>query len=170
MGGLTSHKENGNGHKGRPYGFMLLLAFGTALFGVLVLHKLRERHIFNLVIEDMNRQLLSLQLLLQKEREYNKEMNRKAEETNAKIYYLRNQKMELDGRLMETLSRIDSLKDEQKAMESTLESGFFTNKLKMLRGNEINPTLCFENRIGRFNRFNRNRCLVLFNLNRLNRY
>ncbi|MBA0649112.1 hypothetical protein Goklo_016716 [Gossypium klotzschianum] len=66
-GGLLSHKGNGSGsgHKGRPYVLMLLLAFGAALLGVMVLHKFRERRIFNLLIEDKNRQLLSLQLLLQ---------------------------------------------------------------------------------------------------------
>ncbi|KAE8686524.1 hypothetical protein F3Y22_tig00111059pilonHSYRG00170 [Hibiscus syriacus] len=134
--GVTSHRGNGSGHKGRPYGLMLLLAFGAALLGLLVLHKLRERRIFNLVIENKNRQLLSLQMLLQKEREYNKEMKMKAEETNEKIYYLRNQKMELYRRLMETLSRIDSLKDEQKAMESTLEEK--RNEIKQFRDKDMN--------------------------------
>ncbi|KAK8627198.1 hypothetical protein V6N13_134818 [Hibiscus sabdariffa] len=135
-GGLTSHKGNGNGHKGRPYGFMLLLVFGAALLGVLVLHKLRETRIFNLLVEGKNRQLLSLQTLLQKEREYNKEMRRKVEETKAKLYYFRNQKMELDRRLMETISRIDSLKNEQKAMESALEEK--SNEIKQLRDKDMN--------------------------------
>ncbi|KAK8529629.1 hypothetical protein V6N12_060406 [Hibiscus sabdariffa] len=134
-GGSASHKGNGNGHKGRPYGLMLLLAFGAALLGVLVLHKLRERRIFNLVIEDKNRQLLSLQTLLQKEREHNKEMKRRGEETSAKIYYLRNQKMELDRRLMETIARIGSLEEEQKAMESTLEEK--SNEIKQLRDKDM---------------------------------
>ncbi|GMI74802.1 hypothetical protein HRI_001149500 [Hibiscus trionum] len=135
-GGLASHKGNGNAHnKGRPYGLLLLLAFGAALLAVLLLHKLRERRIFNLLIEDKNRHLLSLQMLLQKEREYNKEMKMKAEETSAKIYYLRNQKMELDRRLVETISRIGSLKDEQKAMESTLEEK--SNEIKQLRDQVI---------------------------------
>ncbi|XP_021298825.1 uncharacterized protein LOC110427598 [Herrania umbratica] len=120
MGGV-SHKRNGNSNRGRPYGLMLLVAFGAALLGVMVLHKLRERRIFNLLVEDKNRQLISLQLLLQKEREYTKEMKREAEETKAKIYFLRNQKMELDHRLLEMQSAIDSLKDEQKTMESALE-------------------------------------------------
>ncbi|KAK6241641.1 hypothetical protein QQP08_008998 [Theobroma cacao] len=120
MGGV-SHKGNGNSNRGRPYGLMLLVAFGAALLGVMVLHKLRERRIFNLLVEDKNRQLISLQLLLQKEREYMKEMKRNAEETKAKIYFLRNQKMELDRRLLEMQSAIESLKDEQKTMESALE-------------------------------------------------
>lgn len=44
---------------------MLLLAFGAALLGVMVLHKLRERRIFNLVVKEKDRDLVSLQLLLQ---------------------------------------------------------------------------------------------------------
>ncbi|KAK5838318.1 N-acetyl-gamma-glutamyl-phosphate reductase [Gossypium arboreum] len=137
-GGLLSHKGNGsgNGHKGRPYVLMLLLAFGAALLGVMVLHKFREIRIFNLLIEDKNRQLLSLQLLLQKEREYTKDMRRKAEETKAKIYYLRNQKMELDRRLLDMLSTLDSLKDEQKAMESALEEK--KREIKLLRDKDLN--------------------------------
>ncbi|MBA0766145.1 hypothetical protein Gotri_015213 [Gossypium trilobum] len=137
-GGLLSHKGNGSGsgHKGRPYLLMLLLAFGAALLGVMVLHKFRERRIFNLLIEDKNRQLLSLQLLLQKEREYTKDMRRKAEETKAKIYYLRNQKMELDRRLLDMLSTLDSLKDEQKAMESALEEK--KREIKLLRDKDLN--------------------------------
>ncbi|MBA0711804.1 hypothetical protein Golax_010951 [Gossypium laxum] len=137
-GGLLSHKGNGSGsgHKGRPYVLMLLLAFGAALLGVMVLHKFRERRIFNLLIEDKNRQLLSLQLLLQKEREYTKDMRRKAEETKAKIYYLRNQKMELDRRLLDMLSTLDSLKDEQKAMESALEEK--KREIKLLRDKDLN--------------------------------
>ena len=62
-GGLISRK--GNGHRGRPYGLMLLLAFGAALVGVMAVHKLRERRIFNLLVEEKNRQLISFQLLLQ---------------------------------------------------------------------------------------------------------
>ena len=68
---------------------------------------------------------------MQKEREYTKEMKRKAEETKAKIYSLRNQKMELDHRLLEMKSIIDSLKDEQKTMESELEEKL--NEIKLLR-------------------------------------
>ena len=63
MGG--SHKGNGNGNRGKPYGLMLLLAFGAALLGVMVLHKLRERRIFNLHVEEKGQELISLQLLLQ---------------------------------------------------------------------------------------------------------
>ncbi|XVF44446.1 hypothetical protein PTKIN_Ptkin02bG0120700 [Pterospermum kingtungense] len=141
-GGLISHhkgKGNGNRNRGRSYGLMLLLAFGAALLGVMALHKLRERRIFNLLVDDKNRQLLSIQLLLQKEKEYTKEMKRRAEETKAKIYSLRNQKMELDRRVLEMQSTIDSLKDERKTMESEPEEK--KKEINLLRddlGNE-NP-------------------------------
>lgn len=63
-------------------------------------------------------------------------MRSKAEETQAKIYYLRNQKMELDRRLLDMLSTLDSLKDEQKAMESALEEK--KREIKLLRDKDLN--------------------------------
>lgn len=48
-----------------------------------------------------------------------------------KLYSLRTQKMELDRRLLEMQSTIDSLKDEQKALESALEEK--QNEIKMQR-------------------------------------
>ncbi|KAJ6383415.1 hypothetical protein OIU78_026823 [Salix suchowensis] len=126
-----SHIGSGNGNRGKPYGLILLLAFGAALLGVMVLHKLRERRIFNLLVEEKDQELISLQLLLQKERERSKEMKRKTEEMKAKIYSLRTQKMELDRRLLEMRSTIGSMKDEQKIMESALEER--QSEIKMLR-------------------------------------
>ena len=55
----------GGGGRGRSYGLMLMLAFGAALFGVMVVHKLRDRRIVNLLVKEKDRQLISLQLLLQ---------------------------------------------------------------------------------------------------------
>ncbi|KAF5741485.1 protein hook [Tripterygium wilfordii] len=63
--GVTYKGNGGGGKRGRPYGLMLLVAFGAALLGVMVLHKLRERRIFNLLVIEKDRQLFSLQLLLQ---------------------------------------------------------------------------------------------------------
>ncbi|GKU96548.1 hypothetical protein SLEP1_g9772 [Rubroshorea leprosula] len=131
-GGHYKGSSGGNGGgRGRPSAVILLLAFGAALVGVMVVHKLRERRIFNLLVQEKDRDLLSLQLLFQKEREHNSEMKRKAEEMKAKMYSLRTQKMELDRRLLEMQSTIDSLKDEQKMMESTLEEK--QNEIRMLR-------------------------------------
>lgn len=64
-------------------------------------------------------------------------MKRKNEEMKAKIYSLRNQKMELDRRILEKQSTIDSLKDEKRTMESALEEK--QNEFKMLREKEIDP-------------------------------
>ncbi|KAK1568606.1 hypothetical protein Q3G72_026572 [Acer saccharum] len=122
---------NNNGSRGRSYRLMMLLAFGAALFGVMLLHKLRERRIFTLIVKEKDHQLFSLHFLLQKEQEYSKEMKSKNAEMKAKIYSIRTQKMELDRRLIEMQSTIESLKDEQKAMESALEEK--QNEIKMQR-------------------------------------
>ncbi|KAI9177400.1 hypothetical protein LWI28_014705 [Acer negundo] len=122
---------NNNGSRGRSYGLMVLLAFGAALFGVMLLHKLRERRIFTLLVKEKDHQLFSLHFLLQKEQEYSKEMKSKNAEMKAKIYSIRTQKMELDRRLIEMQSTIESLKDEQKAMESALEEK--KNEVRMQR-------------------------------------
>ncbi|GAV68847.1 hypothetical protein CFOL_v3_12350 [Cephalotus follicularis] len=128
-----SYKGNNSGNRGRPYGLMLLLAFGAALLGVMMLHKLRERRIFNLLLKDKDNDLVSLHLLLQKEREHTKEMRKKSDEMKEMIYSLRTQKMELDSRLLEKQSTIESLKDEQRAMESALKER--QNEIDMLREN-----------------------------------
>ena len=64
-------------------------------------------------------------------------MKRKNEEMKAKIYSLRNQKMELDRRILEKQTTIDSLKDEKRTMESALEEK--QKEFKMLREKEIDP-------------------------------
>ncbi|CAN1123815.1 hypothetical protein LINPERPRIM_LOCUS3441 [Linum perenne] len=126
----SSNSSNG-GNRGRPYGVMLLIAFGAALLGVLVVHKLRERRIFNILVTEKEQQLYSLHLLLQKEREEGNEMKKKAEEMKTKLNTLRTQKMELDRRVLEMQSTIDSLKDEGKALETALEEK--QSEIKRLR-------------------------------------
>ncbi|KAL9664377.1 hypothetical protein QQ045_019777 [Rhodiola kirilowii] len=64
----------------KVYGKMLILAFGLAVIVVMVVHKLRERRILNLIVDEKDQQLNSLQLLLQREVEFNKEMSRKIED------------------------------------------------------------------------------------------
>ncbi|CAN0914913.1 hypothetical protein LINGRAHAP2_LOCUS28820 [Linum grandiflorum] len=61
----NNSSSSGGGNRGRPYGVMLLIAFGAALLGVLVVHKLRERRIFNILVTEKEQQLYSLHLLLQ---------------------------------------------------------------------------------------------------------
>lgn len=70
MGGPFNHNKGGNSsnsnsNRGRPYGLMLVMAFAAALVGVMMLHKLRERRIFNLVIKEKDTELVSLHLALQ---------------------------------------------------------------------------------------------------------
>ena len=195
---------------------MIVVAFGAALLGVLILHKLRERRIYSLIVKQKDRDFYSLHLLLQaillffsllhanhyvslspchhtprvhqycpfsyfsdnlfhcnasflvikrfhcytrirnnnlihmgtqnlliwvlsllspqKEREYYQEVKRKNDEMKAKIYTLRTQKMELDRRVLELQSTIDSLKDELKTMEVAFEEK--QNEIKELRAQQ----------------------------------
>lgn len=69
--------------------------------------------------------------MLQKERDYVKEVKLKNDEMKAKIYSLRIQKMELDRRLLEMQSTIDSLKDEERTMEAAIEEK--QNEIRMLK-------------------------------------
>ncbi|CAL0303918.1 unnamed protein product [Lupinus luteus] len=125
------HSSSGGSQRGRPFVLLLLIIFGAALLGVMVLHKLRERRIYNLIVKDKDRQLLALHLLIQKERDRTKELRRKNEEMKGKIYTLRSQKMELDRKVLEMQSTMDSLKDEQKVMESAFEET--QNELKIMQ-------------------------------------
>ncbi|XP_057488224.1 uncharacterized protein LOC130774219 [Actinidia eriantha] len=122
-------------NRGRQYGLMLFVSFGAAIFGVMLLHKLREGRIFNLLVQEKDNQLVYLHRLLQKERDYNEEAKRKNEEMKAKIYSLLIQKGELDSRILEMESTISSLKDEQRTVESALEEN--QTKIKSLREKEI---------------------------------
>ncbi|KAL6136783.1 hypothetical protein ACLB2K_062078 [Fragaria x ananassa] len=126
MGGPYNHNKGGKSsipcsNRGRPYGLMLLLAFGAALVGVMVLHKFRERRIFNLVIKEKETQLVSLHLALQKERDYSREVKMKHEELKAKMYSIRTQKMQLERTMFEMKSTIGSLKEELRTMEAAFE-------------------------------------------------
>ncbi|KAL3509471.1 hypothetical protein ACH5RR_028872 [Cinchona calisaya] len=132
MGGLMKgHHLHGSGSRGKPYGLMLLMAFGAAIIGVMVLHKFRERRIFNLVVKEKDRQLTTLQLLLQKERDHAREAKWKLEEVKTKVNTLRTQKRRLDSRIMEMQSTISSLREEQRVIELALEDK--QNEVKLMR-------------------------------------
>ncbi|PSS05751.1 Myosin-2 heavy chain, non muscle like [Actinidia chinensis var. chinensis] len=138
MGGTLKVGQN----RGRQYGLMLFVSFGAAIFGVMLLHKLREGRIFNLLVQEKDNQLVYLHRLLQKERDYNKEAKRKNEVMKAKIYSLRIQKGELDSRILEMESTISSLKDEQRTVESALEENQTEIKSlqeKKIEANKENP-------------------------------
>ncbi|XP_059274600.1 uncharacterized protein LOC132029312 [Lycium ferocissimum] len=139
-GSMKGHMQShNNGSRGRTYAVLVLLAFGVAIFGVLILHKLRERRIFNLLVKDRETELIDLKLLLQKEREHSKEAKRKAVEIKSKMQWLRTQKRDLESRIMEMKSTISSLKDEQRIIEVALEER--QDEIKMLREKltETNP-------------------------------
>ncbi|XP_058088055.1 uncharacterized protein LOC131234984 [Magnolia sinica] len=125
-------------NRGRPYALMLLLAFGAAVLGVMVLHKLREKRLYNILISEKDRELISLQLFLQKERDSAKEMKRKIEEMKVKAVALRTQKMGLSNKIMEMQSMIASLKGERRALESAIEER--DNRIKILADKETNAT------------------------------
>lgn len=57
--------NSNNVNRRRPYALLLLLALGAAVLSVVILHKMRERRLFNLLLRERDDQLLSLQLLLQ---------------------------------------------------------------------------------------------------------
>ncbi|XP_019159135.1 PREDICTED: eukaryotic translation initiation factor 5B-like [Ipomoea nil] len=121
---------HGNGSRGRSYGLLLMLAFGAAIFGVMILHKLRERRIYNLLVQEKDHQLQSLQLLLQKEKDNAKDAKRQVEETKAKMQKLRTKKMDLETAILEMESTISSLREEQRTIAATLEEK--QNEIKVL--------------------------------------
>ncbi|VFQ93831.1 unnamed protein product [Cuscuta campestris] len=87
----------------------------------MILHKFRERRIFNLVLRDKDTQLLSLHLLLQKEKENAKDAKRQMDDLKGKMHKLRGKKADLEARIMEMESTISSLREEQKTISSSLE-------------------------------------------------
>ncbi|RDX63278.1 hypothetical protein CR513_58309, partial [Mucuna pruriens] len=131
------HSSSGGSQRGRPYVLILLITFGVALLGVMLLHKLRERRIYTLLLKEKDHQILALQLLLQKERDRSKELRGKNEEMKGKIYALRSQKMELARTVVEMQSTLDSLKEEQKLMESAFEEMQNEQRLMQEKGRNV---------------------------------
>ena len=58
-------RTDGGNDEGRQYGLILFVSFGAAIFGVMLLHKLREGRIFNLIVQEKDNQLVYLHRLLQ---------------------------------------------------------------------------------------------------------
>ncbi|RRT78976.1 hypothetical protein B296_00003395 [Ensete ventricosum] len=110
----------GNNRK-KSYGLLLLLALGAALLSVVVLQKLRERHVLGLLLQDRERELLAFELLLQKERESTKEMKSRLYDLRNKTISLSQEKAELYNKLTETEMMFAELKRTKKEMEATLE-------------------------------------------------
>ncbi|KAI3457229.1 hypothetical protein Pfo_013892 [Paulownia fortunei] len=110
---------------------IISLVFGCATLGVMGLHRLKDRRIHNLLIKEKDDQILSLHLLLQKERGHMQEVKRKTEEMKMKIYNLQAQRTELNGRILDLQSTISSLKNEQRTMELAFQEK--QNEAKLLR-------------------------------------
>ncbi|GAU41580.1 hypothetical protein TSUD_271890 [Trifolium subterraneum] len=132
--GYSKGLHNGGSQRGKPILLILVVIFGAALLGVMVLHRFREKRIYNLIVKEKDHQLLVLQVLLQKEREQTKELSRKNEETKAKVYALSSQKMELARTIAEMKSTMNSLKDEQKLIESAFEEKQIELRMMQERG------------------------------------
>ncbi|KAJ8568932.1 hypothetical protein K7X08_032669 [Anisodus acutangulus] len=130
---MKRHLQSQN--TGRSYGLVLLLTFGAAIFGVMTLHKLRDRRICNRFIQEKDRELDGLKLLLQEEREQAKEAKRQIEDMESDIHWHRTQKMDLDSRISEMTSTISSLKEEQRTIEVALEDK--QSEIKMLREKQM---------------------------------
>ncbi|KAK1422870.1 hypothetical protein QVD17_18159 [Tagetes erecta] len=119
--GMKGHPESNCGRGGSGGGWtkknMAVVVILVGLMGVMVVQKVKDKRWFNLVIEHKDRQILNLQLLLQKERQYAKDNKRKNQDLNAKLYSLGTQKIELSNKIMGMRSIISSLRDEQRVLE-----------------------------------------------------
>ncbi|KAM0054871.1 hypothetical protein Hdeb2414_s0006g00199651 [Helianthus debilis subsp. tardiflorus] len=125
--GMKGHPESNYGGVGGGGGWMkkkttvATVVVLVALMGVMVVQKVKDRRLFNLVIKDKDRQIISLRLLLQKERQYAKENKKKNQDLTAKLYSFGTQKIELTNKIMEMRSTIGSLKDEQRVLELAID-------------------------------------------------
>ncbi|MQM03678.1 hypothetical protein Taro_036467 [Colocasia esculenta] len=133
MGSRGSSMYHSSGKRWH-YSTLLLLALGAAMLSVLVVHKLREGRVLGLLLHDRESQLLSLQLILERERSHSKEMKAKIEELKAKAASLRSQKMRLNTRLMEAENLAAYLKHKRIELELALEEK--QAKLTSLKGVE----------------------------------
>ncbi|GFQ05231.1 hypothetical protein PHJA_002667200 [Phtheirospermum japonicum] len=123
--GVTMRAGNGHIHgayrrRWNVYVWMVIIAMVLGcgiLLGVMGLHKLRERRILNLLIKEKDAQLLSLHLLLQKEREHTQEIKAKTDELRIKMYNLRARNAELKSKISDLHSTISSLRDDQTTIE-----------------------------------------------------
>ncbi|KAI3698747.1 hypothetical protein L2E82_42542 [Cichorium intybus] len=120
---------------------MLAVLLLVGVMGMMVAQKVRDRRMFNLLIKDKDRQILSLHLLLQKERQYAKEHKKKNQDLNAKLYSLRTQKTDLDNKIMEMRSTIGSMKEEQRALEMAIDEKQNEIKRKESKINDLKTTL-----------------------------
>ncbi|GJN39539.1 hypothetical protein PR202_gb28664 [Eleusine coracana subsp. coracana] len=109
-----------NTGKKLPYVLLLLLAFAATALSVVVLHKVWERRAFVGLLQERDRQLVSLRIQLHKEKAFNKEMKRKVEEMKATTSSLSTQKTDQKTKLRGLETTITNLKKTQKELEAAL--------------------------------------------------
>ncbi|OEL37656.1 hypothetical protein BAE44_0001328 [Dichanthelium oligosanthes] len=109
-----------NASRKLPYAFLLLLALAAGVLSIVVLQKVREQRIFAGRLQERDRQLVSLRILLQKENAFNREMKRKLEEMKATTSSLRAQKIDQKTKLKGLEATIANLKKTQKELEAAL--------------------------------------------------
>ncbi|KAJ1273003.1 hypothetical protein BS78_06G246600 [Paspalum vaginatum] len=110
----------GNNRRVPPYLLLVLLAIGGAAVSVGILHKMRERRVLTVLLQERDQQLISFQLLLEKEKEINKEMRRKVDELEAKTSVLSIERAELKNKLMDSETTTTYLTNTQKELEAAL--------------------------------------------------
>uniref|UniRef100_A0A7N0UT01 Uncharacterized protein n=2 Tax=Kalanchoe fedtschenkoi TaxID=63787 RepID=A0A7N0UT01_KALFE len=120
---MVAHAIKGSRFESRgakAYGKMLIVAFGLAVLGVMVLHKLREKRILNLILEQKDQQLSSLHLLLQRELDVNKENSKKLEDMKPRLHMLRIQKMELNDDIKVVQSAVEDRNGENRMLRNKI--------------------------------------------------
>nr|XP_043639784.1 uncharacterized protein LOC122610893 [Erigeron canadensis] len=163
--GMKGHPQSnccGGGEWIKKKKMVIALVILVGIMGVMVVQKVNDRRMFNLVIKEKDRQILSLHLLLQcnqsleenglekvyqdiqevaKERQIAKENKRKNQDLNAKLFSLRTQKVELNNKIMEMRSTIGSMKDEQQALELAIDEKHNEIKYKESELNDLRSSL-----------------------------
>lgn len=122
MGG-GKHKSRGytmSSNKRLPYLLLVLLAIGAATLSVGILHKMKERRVFSILLQEREQQLMSLQVLLENEKEISKEMRRKVDELEAKTSILSIERTELKNKVMNSETTTTYLTNTQKELEAAL--------------------------------------------------
>ncbi|XP_066327269.1 uncharacterized protein [Miscanthus floridulus] len=103
-----------------PYVFLLLVALAAGVLSIVVLQKVREQRVFAGRLQERDRQLVSVRILLQKEKAINKEMKRKVEEMKATTSSLRTQKIDQKTKLKGLETTVANLKKTQKDLEAAI--------------------------------------------------
>lgn len=116
IGGSSSNRNN----KSSQRLMFLILALGMATVSVMLLGKLREGRVFGLLVRDQDQQIMTLQIILERERETSKALKRKLEDFRSNIVYVKSQNTELSRKLIEAQTTSEQLQNIQGEMEKSL--------------------------------------------------